>query len=86
MGVILIYVSYMHPECESLFILIFHVNLVLLISNQVDAGNVYGDNLERQLSLRLLKDGKMKYQVCRTMHNFTPAVRKHGQVSTGMLL
>ncbi|CAB1321720.1 unnamed protein product [Coregonus sp. 'balchen'] len=29
----------------------------------VDAGHVYGDNLVRQLNLRLLKDGKMKYQV-----------------------
>lgn len=32
---------------------------------QVDAGHVYGDNLERQLDLRLLKDGKLKYQVNR---------------------
>lgn len=30
---------------------------------QVDAGHIYGDNLERQLNLRLFKDGKMKYQV-----------------------
>ena len=59
---------------------------MLLISNQVDAGNVYGDNLVRQLNLRLLKDGKMKYQVCGGMHNSTPAMRKHRQVSTGMLL
>lgn len=30
---------------------------------QVDAGHIYGDNLERQLKLRLHKDGKLKYQV-----------------------
>lgn len=30
---------------------------------QVDAGHIYGDNLERQLQLRLHKDGKLKYQV-----------------------
>ncbi|NP_001117833.1 cyclooxygenase-1 [Oncorhynchus mykiss] len=33
------------------------------LGHGVDAGNVYGDNLVRQLNLRLLKDGKMKYQV-----------------------
>ncbi|KAK6312962.1 hypothetical protein J4Q44_G00163090 [Coregonus suidteri] len=33
------------------------------LGHGVDAGHVYGDNLERQLNLRLLKDGKMKYQV-----------------------
>lgn len=31
--------------------------------SQVDAGHIYGDNLERQLNLRLHKDGKLKYQV-----------------------
>lgn len=30
---------------------------------QVDAGHIYGDNLARQLHLRLHKDGKLKYQV-----------------------
>ncbi len=30
---------------------------------QVDAGHIYGDNLDRQLQLRLHKDGKLKYQV-----------------------
>lgn len=30
---------------------------------QVDLGNIYGDNLERQHVLRLFKDGKLKYQV-----------------------
>lgn len=29
----------------------------------MDAGHIYGDNLERQLQLRLHKDGKLKYQV-----------------------
>ncbi|KAK9532556.1 hypothetical protein VZT92_009935 [Zoarces viviparus] len=29
----------------------------------VDAGHVYGDNLQRQLRLRLHKDGKLKYQL-----------------------
>lgn len=33
------------------------------LGHGVDAGHIYGDNLERQLSLRLLKDGKLKYQV-----------------------
>ncbi|KAG1927946.1 prostaglandin G/H synthase [Pimephales promelas] len=29
----------------------------------VDAGHIYGDSLDRQLDLRLHKDGKLKYQV-----------------------
>ncbi|KAF7687302.1 prostaglandin G/H synthase 1 [Silurus meridionalis] len=33
------------------------------LGHGVDAGHVYGDNLERQLSLRLHKDGKLKYQM-----------------------
>ncbi|XP_051907896.1 phosducin-like protein [Hippocampus zosterae] len=33
------------------------------LAHGVDAGHVYGDNLERQLKLRLLKDGKLKYQL-----------------------
>ncbi|KAJ7993997.1 hypothetical protein DPEC_G00261380 [Dallia pectoralis] len=33
------------------------------LGHGVDAGHIYGDNLVRQLNLRLLKDGKMKYQV-----------------------
>ncbi|KAM4616586.1 prostaglandin G/H synthase 1 [Polymixia lowei] len=33
------------------------------LAHGVDAGNIYGDNLERQLQLRLHKDGKLKYQV-----------------------
>ncbi|XP_059193984.1 prostaglandin G/H synthase 1 [Centropristis striata] len=33
------------------------------LGHGVDAGNIYGDNLERQLQLRLLKDGKLKYQM-----------------------
>lgn len=33
------------------------------LGHGVDAGHIYGDNLERQLHLRLLKDGKLKYQL-----------------------
>lgn len=33
------------------------------LGHGVDAGHIYGDNLERQLQLRLLKDGKLKYQL-----------------------
>nr|XP_043868840.1 prostaglandin G/H synthase 1-like [Solea senegalensis] len=33
------------------------------LAHGVDAGHVYGDNLERQLKLRLHKDGKLKYQL-----------------------
>uniref|UniRef100_A0A672I8Y1 Prostaglandin G/H synthase 1 n=1 Tax=Salarias fasciatus TaxID=181472 RepID=A0A672I8Y1_SALFA len=33
------------------------------LAHGVDAGHIYGDNLERQLKLRLHKDGKLKYQV-----------------------
>lgn len=33
------------------------------LAHGVDAGHVYGDNLERQLQLRLHKDGKLKYQL-----------------------
>lgn len=33
---------------------------------QVDLGNIYGDNLERQNELRLFQDGKLKYQVRRS--------------------
>uniref|UniRef100_A0A1A7WJ57 Prostaglandin G/H synthase 1 n=1 Tax=Iconisemion striatum TaxID=60296 RepID=A0A1A7WJ57_9TELE len=33
------------------------------LGHGVDAGHIYGDNLERQLDLRLLKDGKLKYQL-----------------------
>lgn len=36
---------------------------ILLPLTQVDASNIYGDNLTRQLQLRLHKDGKLKYQV-----------------------
>lgn len=34
---------------------------------QVDASNIYGDDLKRQLQLRLHKDGKLKYQVLRNV-------------------
>nr|XP_023663696.1 prostaglandin G/H synthase 1-like [Paramormyrops kingsleyae] len=33
------------------------------LGHGVDAGHIYGDNLARQLRLRLHKDGKLKYQV-----------------------
>ncbi|XP_077087922.1 prostaglandin G/H synthase 1 [Siphateles boraxobius] len=35
------------------------------LGHGVDAGHIYGDNLDRQLDLRLHKDGKLKYQVVR---------------------
>lgn len=33
------------------------------LGHGVDAGHIYGDSLDRQLELRLHKDGKLKYQV-----------------------
>ncbi|XP_067294161.1 prostaglandin G/H synthase 1 [Pseudorasbora parva] len=33
------------------------------LGHGVDAGHIYGDTLDRQLDLRLHKDGKLKYQV-----------------------
>ncbi|XP_056146313.1 prostaglandin G/H synthase 1-like isoform X3 [Lampris incognitus] len=33
------------------------------LAHGVDAGHIYGDNLARQLNLRLHKDGKLKYQL-----------------------
>lgn len=33
---------------------------------QVDASHIYGDDIMRQLQLRLHKDGKLKYQVVKT--------------------
>ncbi|XP_061589710.1 prostaglandin G/H synthase 1-like [Cololabis saira] len=39
------------------------VGFTKALGHGVDAGHIYGDNLERQLSLRLLKDGKLKYQL-----------------------
>lgn len=33
------------------------------LGHGVDLGHIYGDNLDRQYQLRLLKDGKLKYQV-----------------------
>uniref|UniRef100_A0A4W4DR89 Prostaglandin G/H synthase 1 n=1 Tax=Electrophorus electricus TaxID=8005 RepID=A0A4W4DR89_ELEEL len=33
------------------------------LNHGVDAGHIYGDNLERQLMLRLHTDGKLKYQM-----------------------
>lgn len=42
--------------------------MINLIPTQVDAGNIYGDNLMRQHQLRLHKDGKLKYQVYMCMN------------------
>lgn len=39
---------------------------------QVDASNIYGDDLTRQLQLRLHKDGKLKYQVLRNLLLIVP--------------
>lgn len=38
-----------------------HVLNALIL--QVDLNHIYGETLERQLKLRLHKDGKLKYQV-----------------------
>ena len=37
----------------------------ILLLPQVDLNHIYGDKLERQHKLRLMKDGKLKYQVKR---------------------
>lgn len=47
--------SYLLTSCVCVCVLSWHT--------KVDAGHIYGDNLERQLLLRLHKDGKLKYQV-----------------------
>ncbi|XP_077441502.1 prostaglandin G/H synthase 1-like [Vanacampus margaritifer] len=39
------------------------VGFTKALAHGVDAGHIYGDNLERQLKLRLLQDGKLKYQL-----------------------
>uniref|UniRef100_A0A8C3AP16 Prostaglandin G/H synthase 1 n=1 Tax=Cyclopterus lumpus TaxID=8103 RepID=A0A8C3AP16_CYCLU len=39
------------------------VGFTKALAHGVDAGHVYGGDLERQLRLRLLKDGKLKYQL-----------------------
>uniref|UniRef100_A0AAQ4RFZ5 Prostaglandin G/H synthase 1 n=1 Tax=Gasterosteus aculeatus aculeatus TaxID=481459 RepID=A0AAQ4RFZ5_GASAC len=39
------------------------VGFTKALAHGVDAGHVYGDNLQRQLRLRLHKDGKLKYQL-----------------------
>ncbi|XP_030006129.1 phosducin-like protein [Sphaeramia orbicularis] len=39
------------------------VGFTKALAHGVDAGHIYGDNLERQLQLRLHKDGKLKYQL-----------------------
>lgn len=49
--------------CTVLLEFIKSVCIWLHIENQVDAGHIYGDTLDRQLDLRLHEDGKLKYQV-----------------------
>ncbi|XP_074474828.1 phosducin-like protein isoform X2 [Sebastes fasciatus] len=39
------------------------VGFTKALAHGVDAGHIYGDNLQRQLHLRLHKDGKLKYQL-----------------------
>ncbi|KAM9338027.1 prostaglandin G/H synthase 1-like [Symphorus nematophorus] len=39
------------------------VGFTKALAHGVDAGHIYGDNLQRQLQLRLHKDGKLKYQL-----------------------
>ncbi|XP_060927683.1 prostaglandin G/H synthase 1-like [Limanda limanda] len=39
------------------------VGFTKALGHGVDASNIYGDNLSRQLKLRLHKDGKLKYQL-----------------------
>lgn len=39
------------------------VGFTKALGHGVDASNIYGDNLMRQLQLRLRKDGKLKYQL-----------------------
>lgn len=48
--------------CQWVLVLLILVYFILC-HLQVDAGHIYGDNLDRQLDLRLNKDGKLKYQV-----------------------
>lgn len=40
-----------------------HVLNALIFILKVDLNHIYGETLERQLKLRLRKDGKLKYQV-----------------------
>ena len=61
-------------ECEFTF----H----FLTAFQVDLSHIYGDTLERQHKLRLMKDGKMRYQVWNTSalhcrHTWTPPPDLH---------
>lgn len=46
-----------------MFRLHHRIPLPLLLLIQVDASNIYGEDLARQHQLRLHEDGKMKYQV-----------------------
>ncbi|KAJ8339046.1 hypothetical protein SKAU_G00358320 [Synaphobranchus kaupii] len=52
----------------------------LAVGHGVDAAHIYGDSLERQLNLRLLRDGKLKYQVV-DGEMYPPTVTEAGGVS-----
>lgn len=39
----------------------------MFLFEQVDLSHIYGETLDRQLKLRLLKDGKLKYQVSNSL-------------------
>ncbi|XP_051551600.1 prostaglandin G/H synthase 1-like [Myxocyprinus asiaticus] len=65
------------------------------LGHGVDAGHIYGDTLDRQLDLRLHKDGKLKYQVingeiypptvkdAQVKMSYPPSVRPEQQLAIG---
>ncbi|TRY94615.1 hypothetical protein DNTS_001872 [Danionella cerebrum] len=65
------------------------------LGHGVDAGHIYGDTLDRQLELRLLKDGKLKYQVLKgeiyppsvldaqVKMSYPPTTPEHQQLAIG---
>lgn len=57
----------------------------ILLLMQVDAGHVYGDNLERQHNLRLFKDGKLKYQVRHAESALTYGTRPEHKIIISVL-
>uniref|UniRef100_A0A8C5H0C7 Prostaglandin G/H synthase 1 n=1 Tax=Gouania willdenowi TaxID=441366 RepID=A0A8C5H0C7_GOUWI len=71
------------------------VGFTKALAHGVDAGHIYGDNLERQLKLRMHKDGKLKYQLINgEMHlptveqapvrmSYPPGVPPQNQVAIG---
>ncbi|KAF3848583.1 hypothetical protein F7725_015080 [Dissostichus mawsoni] len=48
------------------------------LAHGVDAGHIYGDNLQRQLVLRLHRDGKLKYQM-----SYPPGTPPENQMAIG---